>query len=430
MTNTKQLAIAAAIVVLSAGVSLADRFVSTNGASQNGYSNWVNAATNLQAAVSVATNGETVWLSNGTFAVTGQIPVTNAIRIKGFFGREATVLAGGYPALTNRCFYITNNAAWLDSLIISNFLANDHGGAALLARGNITNCHFTCNQAGGGKHGAGIYIVGGYTFATTWTGLITDSIFSYGSNTSYGGGISMSYAAGTIRNCEFYKNYAGNGGAIFFNSFTTVVENCIIRDNTAGNGGVASASAGYPGIFRNCLMMRNVATSGGACYRGSNTYVLINCTIVSNYASSMGGGLYFTDDTSSGVQEKIVNCIVYSNRASTGGGGSYSEYVLLAPTVQTNWFFNSCVNQADIYNSQLTTNQGNIKSNPLFIDSSPANPNYRLQTNSPCLNAGSNQSWMAGAKDLDGRQRIDQWIRQVDMGAYEFLRPGTLFKIR
>jgi hypothetical protein len=42
---------------------------------------------------------------------------------------------------------------------------------------------------------------------------------------------------------------------------------------------------------------------------------------------------------------------------------------------------------------------------------------YRLQTNSPCINAGNN-SYAAGSKDLDGRPRI--FGGTVDMGAYEF----------
>ena len=32
--------------------------------------------------------------------------------------------------------------------------------------------------------------------------------------------------------------------------------------------------------------------------------------------------------------------------------------------------------------------------------------NYRLKPSSPCINAGTNQLWMAAATDLDGNARI------------------------
>jgi hypothetical protein len=56
---------------------------------------------------------------------------------------------------------------------------------------------------------------------------------------------------------------------------------------------------------------------------------------------------------------------------------------------------------------------------PAFVDL--AGGNLRLQTNSPCINAGYNPYAPAGP-DLDGRPRIvGPW---VDMGAYEFQGSG------
>jgi hypothetical protein len=50
---------------------------------------------------------------------------------------------------------------------------------------------------------------------------------------------------------------------------------------------------------------------------------------------------------------------------------------------------------------------------PLFA----APGDYHLRSDSPCNNAGTNQAWMAGAVDLDGRDRI--LLGTVDIGAYE-----------
>jgi hypothetical protein len=59
-----------------------------------------------------------------------------------------------------------------------------------------------------------------------------------------------------------------------------------------------------------------------------------------------------------------------------------------------------------------------VDSDPLFVDY--ANGNLRLQSNSPCINAGNN-AYVTTATDLDGRPRIVGGT--VDMGAYEYQGP-------
>ncbi len=61
------------------------------------------------------------------------------------------------------------------------------------------------------------------------------------------------------------------------------------------------------------------------------------------------------------------------------------------------------------------TGDGNISNNPAFVDSTSGN--YRLDTNSLCVNAGANALWMIGVTDLDGSNRVAGG--RVDMGAYE-----------
>jgi hypothetical protein len=68
-----------------------------------------------------------------------------------------------------------------------------------------------------------------------------------------------------------------------------------------------------------------------------------------------------------------------------------------------------------------TNGVGSITTAPQFVDD--AGNNLRLQSNSPCINAGLN-AYAPGPTDLDGLPRIISGT--VDIGAYEFQGPGSV----
>jgi hypothetical protein len=180
---------------------------------------------------------------------------------------------------------------------------------------------------------------------------------------TYGGQSSGGVSGGTLYNCVI----TGNSGGEFGGVNGSTLYNCLITGNSAPGYGTVP---GYGG---------GVAES--VCY---------NCTLVGNSAEFEGGGA---------VESTLYNCIIYYNTAPYGTNDAISS------------FTNCCTpDGGDV---------GNITNQPIFID--PASGDYRLQTNSPCINAGNN-AYVAVSTDLDGRPRIVGGT--VDIGAYEFQGPG------
>ncbi len=140
-------------------------------------------------------------------------------------------------------------------------------------------------------------------------------------------------------------------------------------------------------------MTRNSAFSyGGGAYNST----LKNCTLTGNSAGADGGGAYVST---------LNNCILYFNTATNGPNYLQDQYTPM----------NYCCTTPMPNNGV-----GNITNAPRFLGY--AGGNLRLQSNSPCINAGRN-AFVPGSTDLDGHPRIVGGT--VDIGAYEFQSPNS-----
>jgi hypothetical protein len=164
--------------------------------------------------------------------------------------------------------------------------------------------------------------------------------------------------------------------------------------------------------MRNCLVAGNqTAANGGGVYLTAAGGNMINCTIVRNYSAASGGGCIYVGP---GIGKPITNVIVSGNQAavSTNDIGSFTAIGY------------SC-------GPELTAggSSSNLTSDPLFVNAGSGYGtnavlgDYTLQTNSPCIGAGYNASWMTvdPKVDLAGNNRIRPAWGTVDMGAYEAL---------
>ncbi|MCX6993377.1 MAG: hypothetical protein NT011_09590 [Kiritimatiellaeota bacterium] len=426
-------------VTLNLYPAVGDHYVATNGGNTYPYTNWTMAAQSIQDAANVALVNSRVWVSNGIYVLANQVTLSNNIMI---IGTGGVVTVDGNNA--TRCFYFNAGVTGgLANLTITRGYTNDgaaHGdGGGLYGNAGgfltITNCSFISNTAanagGGALFSSSLGIVANCIFdgntcvSNTGGGLycsyggsdprgfvISNSYFSNNSAYAYAGGVYVSSKNILVTDCTIARNTmlndgggsTGGGGIYYVGDSSVQVRNCLIEHNSSAR--LAGGAYGYGGIIRNCLIRNNTAAlSGGGMrlYDGTANPTVSSCTIVSNYSPAAGGILATLGTAVTGMFE---NCIIYLN----SGAATYSNYQISAVS-----FSNCCTVPAPTNYSATVTSTDNITNNPRFIDW--PNGNYRLTPDSPCINTGTNRSWMTNTVDLDGNPRIINTT--VDMGAYE-----------
>jgi len=285
-----------------------DRYVSLAGTNDviGGYANWAGAATNIQWAVNVATNTETVWVSNGVYVLTNQIAITNGIILRSAEGHgpDDTIINGnfvaGSAATNNRCLVISNSAALVHGFTISNgAVYATYGGGVLMTGGVLSNCCVRNN-----------------------------TLFAPENVVCSGGGIYMS--AGTVAVCRVTYNVVSNfniadsrgeGGGIYSDGF---ISDCIISSNTIFKGPTSGTFGGGGGVvsktsttIQSSLVSHNYSESsaGGIWIQGG---LIVSSTVTFNYGKGLGGGIGARSVT-------ISYCVVSYNNGVGGGGGIYAR---------------------------------------------------------------------------------------------------------
>lgn len=233
-------------------------YVSLMGTNISPYTSWANAATDIQSAVDVASDGETVLVTNGTYTLTNQITITNGITLRSVNGPNSTFVNGNHAT---RCLLLSNANAVVEGFTISNGYDASYGGGALIHHGTLGNCLITKNNAVGAA--GGIFIAYASSISDV---LVTNCVISHNIADSVGGGIYMEQ--GCLRNCLIYGNSAWNNGGGVHVSYNSpnqlVMENCTITENE-----VTDASGQGGGIFIYCT---NVYIRNTISYLNSGAY--------------------------------------------------------------------------------------------------------------------------------------------------------------
>lgn len=351
------------------------------------YDTWTNAATTIQVGIdyAVASGKTTVLVTNGTYSISAQLSVTNALTLTSVEGAAQTTVqraAVGSASPTHRILHLNHASAVVEGLTLKGgYLGSGEGAGVWLQAGTLRDCIVRDNDRNNGSSG-GIEVDGG----------LVQRCHIENNRARWGGGARAE--AGTIEDSTFFDNEAsfgggGSGGGLDVSGSGVVVRRCSFSANS-GNGVRQSA-----GTIENAVVSGNTGGAGVSISGGT----LQHATIVDNQANSAGAGLRQTGGT-------VRNSIVYYNRSTPDNPELNNVYKTAGALT------NSCM-------APLVAESGNIAANPTFVDR--VGGDYRLGPGSPAIDTGATivavtDDFEGAARPLDGDATAGA---AYDMGAFE-----------
>jgi len=363
------------------------------------YISWATAANVIQKPAEAASDGDTVLVMDGVYAtggkavygtMTNRVAVDKALTLLSVNGPKATIIQGfQVPGTMNgdeaiRCVYLTNGAILSGFTLMAGTTRTEYEPAPLAQTG------------------------GGGVWSESEAGTVTNCFLIADKAHLQGGGA----CNGTLKQCTISSNSVTGGLNAFGGGvFRAKLSDCLV----IGNGSVHDSGEAQACTMTRCGLIGNTAVENAG---GAGLSTLVDCLVYSNSAQFAAGVIW----------GQLTNCTVVCNSAQSEWGGVFGSdlnncivYYNSAPTSANHDTFYSTFN----YSSTTpisTSGLGNITTPPLFADTNGW-ADLRLQSNSPCINAGNN-AYITTVNDLDGNPRIVGGT--VDIGAYEFQSPQSI----
>ncbi|MDO9634338.1 MAG: choice-of-anchor Q domain-containing protein [Paludibacter sp.] len=353
-------------------------YVSQTGNNSTGLT-WSNAYNSIQTALTAATNGDQVWVAQGTYVIDNeetQLLIKEGINVYGGFSGSETTLESRStnPALT--IISHKNEVAVNFRLLFSTDLNEP-----------TTWDGFTFD---GKNVGSGVKLSGNCTLNNC---IIKNCMSINGSGAAVYMSSSSDFIPVTLNNSDLMNNkikvstdntFQLGGAAVYVKSGSKMAEisNCNITNNTiegiSASGALEGMGAGiyiYEGIIRNCVLNENhITNSANPSYNNNNftggaiaivpekvdvaaNTVLIEGCVITNSTSNSRGGAVIIDPRWSGQYHgnyTISKTIIANNKTNVVGGGIFAT----AATAQTGDGFTLNIINSVIANNTAQTNAG------------------------------------------------------------------------
>ena len=372
-------------------------FVDDSAVGANDGTSWQDAFTDLQSALAVSTQFDSVWVARGVYK-----PTSTLDRFASF---DAVCNVYGGFAGTETSF--DDRAGLFDETILSGDLAGDDGPEFAGTSENSATIVTIDDFYIGHRVFDGFTVRGGRADLPNWP--------------HRAGGFLMGYFVDriTIRNCTFERNFAGYGGAInnpgksrlrvercrfvgnrarlvgggIYGGHFTDVLGCVFLGNSAGSYGGGTA---LPTLAVDCVFSGNTAgiEGGGSYFSGR----LVNCTFSGNEApvgGGIGGGHPCCD-------LPITSCILWGNRGTSGSTQDRQAFGFFR--------FDDCVVEGWTGRSH---GQGTFDADPLFRDAlgpdgiaGTIDDDLQLESGSPCIDTAPGGNYPGDGIDAAGMPRF------------------------
>ncbi|MBI5383840.1 MAG: PKD domain-containing protein [Verrucomicrobia bacterium] len=360
---------------------------------------WATAAASLEDALNEAFAGGRVLATNGVYFPSEQLEIEEPVLVTSVNGPAATIIDGSRLG-SSGCVRLNHAQASVSGFTITGGHSPENGGGVWCGGGVVSNCVITLNRAQ--ETGGGIYFEA--------RGEVRDSLI-VSNSAGFGGGVGCDNG-GTARSCVVSSNAAGSGGGVYLVGNGQVFDSLVCSNAANEGGGVKTygggaiftsrilgntASSRGGGVYadmstlRSCLIAGNQAQTdgGGVCSQSGSFY---NCTISANNAPFYASGI----ELENGRTHTLQNCIVWGNTGTTNLAGPLTPSSL------------NCV--------QSWRGGGTILTNdPRFA--LPKIGDFHLLADSPCVDRGTNYSWMTNSTDVESQPRLIG--AAPDFGAYE-----------
>jgi hypothetical protein len=365
----------------------------------------------IQAAINVASNGDTVLVAPGTYTENINF-LGKAITVESSKGAKVTTIDGG--GISSVVTFSSNEtlSSVLKGFTVTNGSATitadyQGGGIAIVSASptiedNIVENNLAEDAGGGIGINSGSPLVQGNTIRNNGQ---TIADFGVG-----GGGISVSgkgsaqIIGNVIQNNSWNSSGAGFGGGISLNnSVSTLIENNIIEGNVAGTWGAGIYTYGNES---HTVIVQNLITGNSAPEYDAGLYLNSSLALLANNTITDGRHVPYTSwyvvmiypDASIVIANNII-VASYSATDALACGNSLPN----PSNFYNNDIFSSSSNGAAYAGcTDQTGSNGNISAAPDFIGTS----NFRLLAGSPAIDAGSNAALHLLKTDLAGNPRI------------------------